>query len=559
MARLNLSTSPVALRRFHGNLPLRDYLLLGDALTIEYDGPFEHDGITGYMVAGTRINNTPAWSAHPRSITGEQVSLYGSTPFQVVLIPVGEWVFALPWGSGRYLLDDALLDDEFALHFAIRRLNPARLGMLSSSTLDIRARNTQTTFPSGSHVAGFGLGVSGELVARICGPADVSGLTYHQKTGKPCRIRAGSSLTVQLGVLPETLLADLQAICTIVQESDQDSPLRFIGQIRPLTAHHAMLPELERHLAAALGGDDQFGPLGLAWPSEIVNDIDEANSFFSSNIGKYGAKALHADLQIEDLTAEFALVPEVLRVAHLSDARLAPCADEHGEELLSRPIQASKWLIFETVVDHRTYCFHQGRWYEIGEEAVARVRTQVAELMANKSNLTFPLWTPTGKQDDEHRYCVQVAKQPGYLVLDQNFAKTTMHKKFELADIIGPNNELVHVKWLARATAASHLYVQAEVSAWSQREEPAAVQQLHAKVNKLDRTRSITERPRTVVLAAGGRQWDVEQLFTLSQVGLLRLNMALQNMGVKLEFADIPFVPKTKAAKNKGTASGQAA
>ena len=48
--------------------------------------------------------------------------------------------------------------------------------------------------------------------------------------------------------------------------------------------------------------------------------------------------------------------------------------------------------------------------------------------------------------------------------------------------MIGPGDEIVHIKWLARATAASHLYTQAHVSAWSQRFKPEAMQQLRDKV-----------------------------------------------------------------------------
>jgi len=69
-------------------------------------------------------------------------------------------------------------------------------------------------------------------------------------------------------------------------------------------------------------------------------------------------------------------------------------------------------------------------------------------------------------------------------------------------------------------------------------------------VHTLDANRTIAERPLTVVLAAAGRQWDVKQLFTLSQVGLLRLNFSMQNLGIKLEFANIPFVAKPKPKRS---------
>jgi hypothetical protein len=122
--------------------------------------------------------------------------------------------------------------------------------------------------------------------------------------------------------------------------------------------------------------------------------------------------------------------------------------------------------------------------------------------------LTFPLWVPTGERDDEHRYCELVAKQPGYVCLDRDFARTPFHPKFELCDIVGPNDELVHVKWFGRATAASHLYTQASAAAWSLREEAEALQQLNVKVRSVDRLRVRTE-PSGIVLAIAGRGWNV--------------------------------------------------
>jgi uncharacterized protein (TIGR04141 family) len=57
-----------------------------------------------------------------------------------------------------------------------------------------------------------------------------------------------------------------------------------------------------------------------------------------------------------------------------------------------------------------------------------------------------------------------------------------------------------------------------------------------------------------VVLAIAGREWDVNTLFTLSQVSLLRLNNELRNLGIELQFADIPFIAKTKG-KSAGNAA----
>lgn len=540
--------------RFLGGMDLRDYVKHSKGITIEYDEQITISGVQSHLISGTRAVDAPAWEKHVNRISGQDMNLSGTTPFAVILVPIGDWVVAVAFGSGRHLLDGLRMDEGFGLHFAIRRLDPTKLRAVRSNMLDLTARSSQVSFPLGSAVPGFRLEPVGELVTGISGKANMDGLTYHEATrGKQYQIRGGNSLAIPVGNSPETFLADLAAICRIVEESDENSPLRFIAQVRPLNEDDPLIPRLEGRLAVALGGDDQFGPLGLCWPTAAVRAMDEANSFRTNDVGGYGPIELDADLDITAITERFALIPVSARVSELKVGRLIPCADAHGEELLTGPILMDRWVAFETTIDERTYCLHQGRWYELGQAAVDRVREQVAELVANKSDLDFPLWTPTGKQDDEHLYCEQVARQEGYLCLDKSFARTPMHPRFELADVIGPRNEVVHIKWLARATAASHLFTQARVSTWSQRMEPEALVQLDAKVHLLDNSRRVTERPRVVVLAVAGRQWDVKQLFTLSMVDLLRLNEDLHHHGIELRFADIPFVPKTKGGKSAGS------
>jgi uncharacterized protein (TIGR04141 family) len=540
--------------RFAYGLPLKDYVKQSDGLTVEYDGQITISGVKSHLIAGVRAIDAPAWGKHVHRISGRDMDLSSTTPFAIILVPVGDWVMAVAFGSGRYLLDGLWMDEGFGLLFAIRRLDPTKLRTVSSNLLDISARSSQISFPSGSTVPGFRLEPAGELVTGIAGKANMDGLTYHEATdGKQYQIRAGNSLSIQIGNSPDTFLADLEAICRIVEESDENSPLRFIAQVRPLNENDPLIPRLEGRLAVALGGDDRFGPLGLCWPTAAARAMDEANSYRTNDVGGFGPIELDADLDIAAITERFDLIPVPARVSELKVCRLIPCADAYGEELLTRPISMDRWIAFETTIDEHTYCLHQGRWYELGRAAVERVREQVAELVANKSDLEFPLWTPTGKQEDEHLYCEQVARQEGYLCLDKSFARTPMHPRFELADVIGPRDEVVHIKWLARATAASHLFTQARVSTWSQRMEPEALVQLDAKVHLLDNSRRVTERPRVVVLAIGGRRWDVKQLFTLSMVDLLRLNEDLHHHGIELQFADIPFVPKTKSGKSTGS------
>ncbi|WP_177215515.1 TIGR04141 family sporadically distributed protein [Actinokineospora terrae] len=543
--------------RLRAGLPLVDYLKPAEDAEYDFDGPVEIAGLAAYVSAGVRIGDEAHWAGHPRQVTGLDLPLAVVSPFTVLLVEVDEnWVCAATWGTAaRHLLDETLLNEGFGLAYAIRRLDPTTLRTVNSAALDTASRQTQTSYPLGGPLSAFPIEPAGEIVTRLAGPASLAGLTYDRATGgKAWQIRAGDSLHIQLGRSPEDFVADLRAICRVADSSDETSPLRFVNEVRPVGASHPLVARLEARLAVALGGDERFGPIGICWPTAAARAAEEADSFTFTSFGSLGRLRLDPDLDISEITERFARVPESARLAELAGAHLTPCADDQGEEALTRPITMRRWIAFETAIEGTTFCLNQGRWYEIGETAVNRVRELVAERLASTSDLRFSTWHRSGARDDEHRYCELVAEQqPGFLCLDKDFARTPMHPKLELADLIGLGDELVHVKWPSRATEMGHLFTQARASAWAQRLEPEALVQLRDKVWALDSTRTITTRPRTVVLAIGGRRWDVNTLFTLSQVGLLRLVQDLSYLGVTLEFANIPFVakPKRKGAANQ--------
>lgn len=534
MPRQPLPSGPVALYCLLDDLPPEDRVKRADGVTTAYDGPVTINGVQAHLVAGVRAADGPA---RAERTTGREPDPRGATPFAVVLVPVGGRVLAAAFGSGRHLLDGAPADERPGPLFAIRRLDPARLRAISRTPPAPTARTGHAPSPAGGTPAGSRPGPAGE--------ADVADPAHHGATGgKRCRVRADDPPTTRAGRPPGAFLAGLAAVCRAVEEDDENSPLRFLSRVRPLGDHDPVVPRLEGRLAVALGGGDEFGPLGLCPPAAASRAADVANSFYTNSVGGLGPVGLGADLDVAAITGRFAAVPVSARVSELKVSRLMPCADEHREQLLTRPIPMDRWVAFETEVDGRAYCLHQGRWYGVGRDAVERVRARAAELVANRSDLEFPPWTPAGGPGDEHRYCRRVARRDGYLCPDRDFARTPMHPRLRLADVIGPGDEVVHVGWLGRATAAGRLFARARVSAWAQRLEPEALAQLDAEVRRLDGRRRVTERPRVVVLAAAGRRWDVDRLFTFSLVDLLRLAEDLRHHGISLQFADIPSAPE---------------
>jgi uncharacterized protein (TIGR04141 family) len=229
------------------------------------------------------------------------------------------------------------------------------------------------------------------------------------------------------------------------------------------------------------------------------------------------------------------------------------------------------------VFEGRRYVYHRGQWYDIGGEYLARLHGKIGRILSHRFDYALPTWPVTQKLRkrtnvpytdpvvEGHYNLLAASRSNGELVcLDKKLIRSEQHPHgIESCDLLGPKNELIHVKRLDDSVSASHLFNQALVSAESLRQVDA-VQNFRNMVSDVSyRTRIIPDdfRPSKVVLAFAGRQATPEELFTFSQVSLHRLAVRLDVM-VPLEIAQIDaseeFVDPDELAKLEadGRASG---
>lgn len=170
--------------------------------------------IEGRQVFGVREAGRPVWTDQVESWTDRVLpELPGTQPWTVIVVPVGDWAFALTFGGGR-----------------------------------------------------------------AAGPADLGDLTYGRETQRTHQIRAARSLNLPMPSMPVALIRDLGTPTKIVDEPDERSASRFRVRTRSVGKRHSPVPELERRLAAALGGDREAGPLGFARPQNAVQEAEAAGS-----------------------------------------------------------------------------------------------------------------------------------------------------------------------------------------------------------------------------------------------------------------------------------------
>lgn len=545
------SSRMVTLYRLTGATTMEECLLAAGADAETTDRRFERDGFPCFIRHGYLASAQPAWQNHVETLFGEPIALPSVDPFAVLLIDRRPWVYALTWGAGHALLNDEFVEQGFGLSFAIARFDEFRLGSVTSRALDTSSRIAQVSFPQGAYFGNFGVRRHGELVSRVRGNADLSDLECARESNRTNRtITASDQLKIPLAYEFAGLVRDIAVIAEVADRAAPENSLRAIAQVRPLRRGHRLTTALERRLAEAIDGADT-GQLDLGWP---IGDADygEAQSFRIRSLGVGGPMHLPAPLTLDHLVDRLRPLPVAERVAALSKGHLQAYTDEEGTEQLGGGTSARKWIAFETIIKDNRYVLRDGNWIRIGEAYVEQIRDEVAHLLARKSDLEFPTWKPTGLSDDENRYCRFVEHEPDLLCLDRKFAQTPRHQNIELCDLLGPADELIHVKWLGGASAFSHLISQAQASISALQNEPAALRWLRDEVaERTHGARVVTQVPQTIVLAGAGRQWNTNDLFAMSQISLLSFFHSLPR-NVDLKFADIPYVPKHRRAKKSG-------
>jgi uncharacterized protein (TIGR04141 family) len=170
-----------------------------------------------------------------------------------------------------------------------------------------------------------------------------------------------------------------------------------------------------------------------------------------------------------------------------------------------------------------------------------------------RSDLVLPGWRKEHKKNgaigqvSEGRYNLNVPGEDSrFVCLDRRLLYTDQHPAgIEACDLLGPNDELIHVKRLDDSVSASHLFNQAVVSADALRRQPDARAMLQERVIEFSGgTRRIPDdfRPHKVVLAFAGRPATSDALFTFSQVTLMRCAARLADLETELEILEISDV-----------------
>jgi uncharacterized protein (TIGR04141 family) len=497
-------------------------------------------GTHGVLAHGTVPQTEADWCAPLSSLAGRRVSLGHSNSGAALLVTVDEQVFALTYGTlGRYLVNLGLSDPTFGLAFAIRTVPAESIKNITRRAFGRSGRLDRSLVPGGQHIRHYGIERYNEIVGQLSGTLRGAELTA-TTGGRTISVAGAESLHIELANDPAALLADLREIGR-TRDKKVDNDLAFIDEIKPLESDSDEALALDARLDTELG-EPATQQVSLAVPLSCFEHVDAARSF-RIRVPHSGVPALHrGSFDIDTILRRTSQCAAGHRLSSLRTGQVTMYKDGDANEQIGPGSGADRWITAELPDGGRVRLYQEGRWYELGAGHVDTLREEIQALL-DRSTTTLPRWTMA--YPDEKTYNEEVGKTAGFLCLDRKLVKSPQHDRgIEICDLLGPNDELIHVKKAASSGPLSHLFNQGLVSADALLYEPDTRDAFLERVWSVDPQRDLPDgfRPHKVVYAvalASGKPVDTSTLFTFAQSALYRAMRALRLLDIEVELVSL--------------------
>ncbi|OPG14247.1 hypothetical protein B1L11_03755 [Microbispora sp. GKU 823] len=490
----------------------------------------------------------PEWVDAVYQLTGRRPSVENRTAAAALLIPIDGRVFAITHGMGHLLLDPSHVTPGFGFSFALRTLQPDAIRQVTHSMMDARGRTDRNSAAQDQHIRAFAIEEYGEVVSRLAGKLGGTSLTLGKGRKQSVQIAGTDALKIHLATAPEELLSDLSTINRIAIEASPAPEFDAIARVRPLKSDDSRREELDRRLDDLLG-NPEGGSIALTTPTVCLDEADSAISHWVK-IGRR-REPFH-DLDLDHILEKTRSMEEGTRLHALTKGYIQLCKDKIGQEVASAKIPAHKWLAAEIALGTSRFFYYEGRWYEVGDRHLESIREQVRELLGSPAGISLIDWS--ADLEDEEAYNRAAAAASGFVCMDRQLIRTEQHPRgFESCDLLGRENELIHVKRAESTAPLNHLFAQGRISADALRLDSSARREFLKQVRGKDANHPVKDdfMPKKVIFAISlknGAPLTVENLFTFAQVSLLQATLALRNVGIEVAVVNIPTVSSGAAA-----------
>lgn len=536
-----------------------------DALSYVFYTPMEHAqadavslsiaGNAAVLVHAPVDPKVPDWCPDIQRITGVPLRYETNNAGALLFVDVDGRVYVVGYGVGHLWLTDDAKDPGFGLGVALRGIDAERIHTMVRRPPGQRGRTDSTLVAGGVGIWHLGLERHYEVIRQIGGRALDLQLTSSRDGKRPVKLVGSAGLSFRLATEPDDFVEDIRVIAAVAAQPNPHPDLAFAENVTLVTGR-ATLEDLDERLEADLATRDPEADsddrLSLAVPQSALEHLPLAHGY-RFKIGSVARSV--PDLSIGDLLQRTRVQPEGRRVRSLREGWVQLLADQSDRPEMLHQSRAITWLEANASLRERRFFLLDGQWYEIAGAYDDEVRSYVRHLLAHPVSPTgLPDWQPG--QDEQAYNLHAAAVRPGqYVCLDRQGVRTGLHRRngVEICDLLGPDDELIHVKRASSSSPLSHLFAQGLVSAQALYSTAEARKRFADLVRQQGQGRTIAEDyvPKKVVFAIllkNGERVDATTLFPFAQVMLRQTALWLEGKA-EVEVVGIPMAPATPGAR----------
>ena len=363
----------------------------------------------------------------------------------VLIVPLRQGkqttLFAIPFGSGRYLLRDNCWDERFGLITALNMLEAGALRAMDKRTLTSNPKVVREQVAKASIAGDFDIDIEHDLIHGITGKTQKGfsdfGLVV---TG---RESLGISSKVDISNITEIV----KKAYSIFRKTDYKKSFDWIDYIKEVK-DKPLLAELNEKLVENINNQDEN-----TWLA--VPDIVEWADFKAFKYSSRKKANEYQELLISELLKEVGgtATPELLE-----EIKIYFWSSQDDDP-------AYQWTLskcLNTEIDHAgsKYVLNNKKWYKLNKDFVKTVNETVDSI--KPAALSFPKYN----HKDEEQYNIELSSSIGALCMDrEQIYYGGGYSSIEFCDVLTKKKAMIHAKKYGGSAVLSHLFNQGFVSA----------------------------------------------------------------------------------------------
>lgn len=476
-------------------------------------------------------DHRPAWASFfDGSVELERRDLRIASVSALFLIRTSSRLFALTFGHGRHLLNEAAIEERFGLHTTLNSVDPEVLRGVDTTTLDANPLHGKRQPARAAPLDQFGLNIDQDVLRAV--------------TGSPIDKSLGSQMTGRdsLSVRVRTDLHGLRRLLGRYLEKSKEDTYKKNGFSWVDHVSEVRDPDLQHRLFSQVV--DQLGTAEHLWAA--IPEVVDWTAFDHFRFGTPNSSITHDDVTLDYLLEALKDEPPTF---DLLKTRRVYCMTKDS------PYPVMEWsflkcLSAEVPHDGCRYLLNAGTWFKIDPDFTKRVEEEIREIP--EMTLSLGAWG----NENESEYNSRIAgKSAGNLALmDKVMIRYDgMPTPIEFCDLYSQTGEMVHVKRYGQSSVLSHLFAQGTVAAEAaladasfRKAANAKLPATHQFVNPEDR---IDPSKYEVCFAIGSSRTGRLRLPFFSQVTLRNAYRRLhRSLGFRVSFTKIDVSKLTNIA-----------